>query len=203
MSLVTLVSGGVDSALMALLANDEGLVQHPLFIDYGQRAGKLEWMACQKVFRAHGLPRATRMNLSGFGRNVPSGLTRRDQDVFDDAFLPGRNLLFLLAGAAFASRRGAQAVAIGLLNEQQSLFPDQSRDFLARAEGLLRIATSSSVRIIAPLIDLDKAAVLKLAEQRGIRSTYSCHSGTVRPCGRCVSCRERAAAQNEGGNHGR
>jgi 7-cyano-7-deazaguanine synthase in queuosine biosynthesis len=38
MSIVTLVSGGLDSTLVALLARDEGLEQYPLFVDYGQRA---------------------------------------------------------------------------------------------------------------------------------------------------------------------
>ena len=38
MSIVTLVSGGLDSTLVAKLAQEEGLRQHPLFIDYGQRS---------------------------------------------------------------------------------------------------------------------------------------------------------------------
>ena len=36
MSVVTLVSGGIDSSLMALLAKKENITQYPLFIDYGQ-----------------------------------------------------------------------------------------------------------------------------------------------------------------------
>ena len=42
MSIVTLVSGGLDSTLVALLTRDAGIQQHPLFIDYGQRAKTLE-----------------------------------------------------------------------------------------------------------------------------------------------------------------
>ena len=46
MSIVTLVSGGLDSTLVALLARDEGLEQYPLFVDYGQRAKDKELSAC-------------------------------------------------------------------------------------------------------------------------------------------------------------
>ena len=201
MSLVALASGGLDSTVMAVMAKEEGLKQYPLFIDYGQRAAAREWSACRAVFRRHGLPKPIRMDLSGFGARVPSGLTSTRLDVLADAFLPARNLLFLLAGAAYASRVGASAVAIGLLDERQRLFDDQSRRFLKQAESLLRVATATSVSIVAPLIKTSKRQVLELARQRGVRGTYSCHAGTKRPCGACLSCKERAAA--EGGKRGR
>ena len=38
MSIVTLVSGGLDSTLVAKLAQEQGLQIFPLFVDYGQRA---------------------------------------------------------------------------------------------------------------------------------------------------------------------
>ena len=54
MSVVPLVSGGLDSTLMSVLADDEGLTQYPLFIDYGQRSAAMEWQACRKLFSKHG-----------------------------------------------------------------------------------------------------------------------------------------------------
>ncbi len=47
MSMVTLVSGGLDSTVMAVLAKEEGLTQHPLFIDYGQLGCRRELRACR------------------------------------------------------------------------------------------------------------------------------------------------------------
>src|SRR5262245_4354586 len=118
MSLVTLVSGGLDSTLMSALAHEEGLEQWPLFIDYGQRAADNEWRTVRSVFQSLGMPKPVKMELGGFGARVPSGITDPKLDIVADAFLPGRNLLLLLAGAAYASRRGASAVSIGLLDER-------------------------------------------------------------------------------------
>ena len=52
MSMVTLVSGGLDSTLVAFLAREQGLEQHPLFIDYGQRARDRELAACRAAMSA-------------------------------------------------------------------------------------------------------------------------------------------------------
>ena len=43
MSFVNLVSGGLDSTLVGVMAKEEGVEHFPLFIDYGQRAARKEW----------------------------------------------------------------------------------------------------------------------------------------------------------------
>ena len=35
-----------------------------------------------------------------------------------------------------------------------------------------------------------KREVLAIAKMKGIVGTYSCHAGTRKPCGKCVSCLE-------------
>ena len=59
-----------------------------------------EWAACQRLHEQFGLPPVTYMDLSGFGKTVPSGLTDSSLRINEDAFLPGRNLLFVLAGGS-------------------------------------------------------------------------------------------------------
>ena len=54
--LVTLVSGGIDSTLMSVLANEQDFELFPLFIDYGQLGVKLEWEACVYNHMKHKLP---------------------------------------------------------------------------------------------------------------------------------------------------
>lgn len=197
MSIVTLVSGGIDSSLVALLAKKEGVIQHPLFIDYGQLGRERELHACRGVHAAHGLPEPVVMNLSGFGETISSGITDRKKDIFADAFLPGRNLLFLLAGGAYAYQTNANAVAIGLLNEETHLFPDQTKRFLIQAETMISFCMERTIRIIAPLLSFYKSDVIRLAEQYGLIGTYSCHSGLDDPCGVCVSCKELLSAQGK------
>jgi 7-cyano-7-deazaguanine synthase len=134
------------------------------------------------------------MNLSGYGELVSSGLTDRSKRVNEDAFLPGRNLLFLLAGSAYACQKGADAVAIGLLNDQFKLFPDQTQEFLGRTQDLLKTIMLRPIQLVAPLAEFTKSDVIALAKKKRIAGTYSCHSGKVTPCGICVSCLEAAAA---------
>jgi len=190
MSIITLVSGGLDSTLMALLANEEGLMQHPLFIDYGQRNLNRELAACRAVFLRYNLPSPNVVHLSEYGSLISSGLTNPQKRIYEDAFLPGRNLLFLTVGAAYAYQCDANAVAIGLLHEKNSLFPDQTNAFLLEAEKLITRVMSREIRILAPLMSFTKADIVYIAKEKEITGTYSCHAGTDIPCGICVACRE-------------
>lgn len=197
-SVVVLASGGTDSALVCALALEAGLRPCPLFIDYGQLAAPREWKACKAVLARVGADGSVRMDLSGYGGLLRSGLTSADLDVFAEAFLPGRNALFLVAATAYAIQVGAPSVAIGLVDEERHLFPDQTSEFVAMAERFLGAALPRQVSIVAPLIGISKREVLRMAAARRIRGVYWCHKGRDRPCGRCVSCRERVAARKGG-----
>lgn len=190
MSLVNLVSGGLDSTLIGVMAREEGIQTYPLFIDYGQRAAKREWEACNLVHEKLSLPEPMRMDLAGFGKVIRSGLTSSEKDIKGDAFTPGRNLIFLLMGSSYAFQVGANAVAIGLLAERFSLFPDQRSSFLEKAQLAIEAALGRTIRIVTPLAEFGKPDVIKLAREKGIDGTYSCHAGTDPPCGKCVSCLE-------------
>lgn len=175
---------------MAVLAKEEGIRQYPLFIDYGQVCRDMEWQSCATVHERLTLPRPSLMDLRGFGKLISSGLTDTSKRVYEDAFLPGRNALFLLAGGAYACQMGVEGVAIGLLSEETHLFADQTGDFLRRMESLLELALGRPMRIVAPLMDFTKADSIQLARLKGIQGTYSCHSGNMEPCGECISCLE-------------
>ncbi len=190
MNLVNLVSGGLDSTLVGVLAREEGVEVCPLFIDYGQRAAQREWETCQRVHAQLGLPTPTRMDLSGFGGVIRSGLTSEELDVKADAFTPGRNLMFLLMGSAYAYQVGASTIAVGLLAERFSLFPDQRSEFIEQAECAIAAALGRRIKIVMPLADFSKADVVRLAQEKGIAGTYSCHAGGSQPCGQCISCLE-------------
>ena len=190
MSIVTLVSGGLDSTLVAKLAQEEGLHIYPLFIDYGQRARDRELAACKLAMRKLGLPEPEIAALGGFGKLIRSGLTDENLHIIDDAFTPGRNMLFLLTAAAYAHQKSADAISIGLLHESTSLFPDQTSRFLGEAEALISLCMGRTINVLAPLAAFTKQDVVELAEAKGITGTYSCHLGKNEPCGNCIACNE-------------
>lgn len=180
---------------MSLMAHEEGVSLHPLFVDYGQLGAAKEWQACKHLHEKHGLPAVTRMDLSGFGRTIPSGITNADLRINEDAFLPGRNLLLVLVGAAHAYKVQAESIALGLLDPVDHLFPDQTRRFVEECESMIETAMGSRITILTPLIDLSKSDVLAMARARGMQNTYSCHAGGDAPCGVCVACVEIANAE--------
>lgn len=197
MSIVTLFSGGLDSTLIAVFNKEENIDQKLLFIDYGQICSKQEWDTCTSLAKKLNLPKPNKMDLSGFGNLIKSGLTSKDLNINKDAFLPCRNLLFLLAGVSFAYQNKFNSIAIGLLSEESHLFPDQTSKFTKEAEQLFNSIIFDDVNIITPLIDYSKADVLTLCKQRGISGTRSCHNSTSKPCGICISCEEIQNAQKE------
>jgi len=189
MSIVTLVSGGLDSTLVAKLAQEEGLRQYPLFIDYGQRSRDQELAACCRVMAYLCLPEPRVADLSGFGALIRTGLTDTSINVLE-AFTPGRNILFLLMAAAYAYQVNADAVSIGLLHEDDSLFPDQTSEFLHDTELMIRRYIGKDIHVLAPLSAFHKIDVIALAREKGISGTYSCHKGGEEACGVCISCNE-------------
>lgn len=190
MSIVTLVSGGLDSTLVAHLAKEEGLRIHPLFVNYGQRALERELAACKRAMIKLELDNLQVADLSGFGALIRSGLTDPSQRIVEDAFTPGRNMLFLLVASAHAYKVGADAVSIGLLHEETALFPDQTSGFLREAESLISRIMGRELRVLAPLAAFHKDEVVALAKIKGIQGTYSCHMGEEEPCGNCIACNE-------------
>lgn len=195
MRVVVLCSGGVDSSVIMQQLQMKGHRVFPLFVDYGQLACEEEWSSCQKICNYLKLT-PERINAHDFGRIVPSGLTNKDLDIEKEAFTPTRNLLFLTFGAAYGYDKGAYVVATGIL--ANPIFPDQTKDFLAQTQKTLSLALGINITILAPLINLDKIDSLMLARKHGLplNLTYSCHAGTEKSCGECISCKERIAAEN-------
>jgi len=194
LKIVVLASGGVDSSVMMFLLKKEGHEVLPLFVDYGQLAGQREWASCRAVCNFLNLA-PTRIDISGFGKSIPSGITDEKLDIEKQAFLPTRNLLFLTVGAAYAYSQSAYGVAIGIL--ANPIFPDQTKEFIITAEKTIRTALGSDIVVLAPLISLDKRDTLNLAikYKLPIDLMSYCHSKAEKPCGSCISCKERIAAE--------
>jgi len=190
MSIVTLVSGGLDSTLMSLLIKEENIKQFPLYINYGQLAYKEEFNALNYNVKKYDLTKPKVINLSDYGKIIKSGITSKTKDIFYDAFLPNRNLLFLLVASSYAYEVKANAVAIGLLNDSNFIFYDQTRHFVNNFNKLISKTLDYKIQFLTPLIKFNKQQVVELAKNKKIEKTYSCHKGNSKPCGECISCRE-------------
>jgi len=194
MDVVILVSGGIDSIVACKIIQKQEDNVLPIFIDYGQLAAEKEWEACQILLEECGLPEAKKVDISGYGKAFSSALTDKEKDITnkDEAFLPGRNLLFLVIAASYAYSKKTKAIAIGLLSEETHIFPDQTEAFVVNANFAINEALGDGYMVLTPLAQFSKNDVMKLAKEYEIPidKTYSCHSGKEGYCGECIACKE-------------
>lgn len=177
-----------------LLLKKERHELFPLHVNYGHLAEDREWLACQRICKYLQLIDPVKIDVTGIAK-IPSGLTNPNLDIERDAFLPTRNLLFATIGAAYAYSITANVVAMGLL--ANPVFPDQTEDFVRVAENCITTALGRQVKILTPFITLDKREIILLATKHNLPLdvVYYCHSGKEKPCGICVSCKERIMAE--------
>jgi 7-cyano-7-deazaguanine synthase len=169
---------------------DQGLNPIPLFINYGQLNCERELFSLRRNCTQLGVGQPIVLDFHDFGLKLATGLTNANKHVVDDAFTPGRNLLFIITAAAFGYKLGVDKIVMGLLSQETILFPDQTDSFLAAAENAITEALGISMKVIVPLRGLVKAEVVKLGQELGVTQFYSCHSGTEIPCGQCIACKE-------------
>lgn len=200
---VVLLSGGLDSTTAAAWAKAQGHELYALSFDYGQRH-KRELASARKVAKALGV-REHKLLKVPIGTLGGSALTDRRIAVpkagksigttIPSTYVPARNTVFLSLALAYAEVAGATSIVIGANALDYSGYPDCRPDYLAAFERMANLATKAGVegrglRILAPLVELSKADIVRLAADVGapLALTWSCYRGGARPCGTCESC---------------
>ena len=116
-------------------------------------------------------------------------------------YVPFRNGLMLSAVAALAqSIYSDDDVDIYLGAHADGAagraYADCSEEFTSAMNTAIVIGTYGKVRVVAPLVNLNKAGVVKLGLSIGVpyKYTWSCYAGGDKPCGHCGTCIDRAKA---------
>jgi 7-cyano-7-deazaguanine synthase len=205
---IVLLSGGIDSALSLYIAKKQGYTCHCLTFDYGQRHKK-EIQAAQKIAASAGCRlKLLKISLPWKGSSLldntlelnqrPPTNHRKNND-FPLSYVPARNMIFLSFAVSFAESINAEAVFIGAHQQDYSGYPDCRADFFQAFEKTVKAGTGCGVKgrlikIIAPVLKLNKTQIIKQAIKLGVplRFSWSCYRGNSVPCGRCESCFYRA-----------
>ncbi|MDP7163329.1 MAG: 7-cyano-7-deazaguanine synthase QueC [Phycisphaerae bacterium] len=215
---VVLVSGGLDSATTLAIARREGYTSHALSFDYSQRH-RYELGAARRVAEAMGAAchRVVKIDLSasgGFGRSaltdeiaVPTG--GENTGGIPPTYVPARNTIFLSLALGYAEVIGSFDIFIGVNAVDYSGYPDCREEFVKAFEAVANLATAAADRdrgrftIHAPLMWLTKAQIIRRGVQMGVdySLTHSCYDPAEdgAACGRCDSCRLRAAGFRSAG----
>jgi 7-cyano-7-deazaguanine synthase len=105
-------------------------------------------------------------------------------------YVPNRNMIMIAHVASRAMNRAAEHLIGGWNRADARNYPDCRNDFLAAVEIALRLGTLVDFRIVRPLIQKDKAAIVKLATELGapVEFTWTCYLGHDIACGDCDAC---------------
>ena len=211
---VILLSGGLDSFVSLAAAQNNYDIKLALTFDYGQRAADDEIKASKKICEIYNIEHKV-IKLPFLGNISNSALNNNDENLeFDNlginsmkaVWVPNRNGLFLNIAACFCDSIGYDAVIIGANKEEAATFSDNSAEFCMAQENAFKYSTLNGVRVIAPLIDLEKYEIINLAVQLGVdlsllKSCYNASNSGKVHCGVCESCKRLRAAILKS-NHG-
>ena len=215
---VCLLSGGLDSATCLALARRQGYACYALSFDYGQRH-KVELEAAARVAAAFGAQKhmVARIGLDAFGGSaltadidVPKGRSTAEMGQgIPSTYVPARNTIFLSFALAWAEVLESWDIFIGVNALDYSGYPDCRPEYIEAYERMANLATKAGVegrarlKIHTPLLDLNKAQIVKLAHELGVPFglTHSCYDpgSDGRACGQCDACLLRAKGFLEAG----
>ena len=204
---VVLLSGGLDSATILAQAKAAGFACYSMSFDYGQRH-RAELQAAERVARQMGVVehKVICLNLNGIGGSALTdssiAVPEAPTEGIPVTYVPARNTVFLSLALGWAEVLGAHDIFIGVNAVDYSGYPDCRPEFIEAFERVANLATREGVegrgfRIQAPLQNLSKAQIVQIGVQHGVDYglTVSCYQADDdgRACGKCDSCRLRAA----------
>ncbi len=211
---VVLLSGGLDSATVLALAQQQGFACHTLAVAYGQRHHS-ELRAAEQVAKTL---QAASHRVIHIGLDVIGGSALTDRriavpecpgDGIPITYVPARNTVFLSLALGLAESLHAADIFLGVNAVDYSGYPDCRPEFIAAFERLAQLATKQGVepgpafRIHTPLIKLSKAQIVARGTELGVDYglTVSCYQADEKghACGICESCRLRAKGFAEAG----
>jgi 7-cyano-7-deazaguanine synthase len=213
---VCLLSGGLDSSVMAFLARQQGYEIYGLSFRYGQRHVK-ELNCAKKIAKRVGAKThlVFDVNLSRFGGSSLLASTKssiRNHSVqnigrtIPSTYVPARNTVFLSLALAYAETVHADAIFIGANAVDYSGYPDCRPEYIRVFQQLASLATrkgveGKTIRIKAPLLNLSKADIIRtgLNLEVPFTDTWSCYRGGRKACGSCDSCLIRLKGFKEAG----
>ena len=210
---VVLLSGGMDSMVVAGLAREAGYRLLALTIDYNQRH-RIELQAAARIAAHLGAERhvVLPLDLTRFGGSaltddiaVPKAGVGEGIPV---TYVPARNTIFLSLCLGWAEAAGARDLFIGVNALDYSGYPDCRPEFVRAFETMANLATKAGVEgdrftVHTPLMAMTKADISREAARLGLDAamSWTCYDPTPagEHCGACDSCRLRARGFAEAG----
>jgi 7-cyano-7-deazaguanine synthase len=209
---VCIISGGMDSALSAKIAQVDGYEIIALHFNYGQRTQTKELECFRKIALAVEASKQYEIDLPFFEQIGASALTDKNIDVptggieegVPVTYVPFRNGIFLSIAAAVAEKHAAEALFIGVVEEDSSGYPDCRESYIEQMQYAINLGTKdeTNLEIKMPLVALKKSQIVQKSLELDVplKETWSCYKSEETACGVCDSCRLRLKGFKEAGS---
>ena len=210
-----LLSGGMDSATAAAWAQATGFTVSALSVDYGQRhrceLDAARAVAAQLGIGDHRVVAVDLRALGGSALTADLAVPKDREGIGGDlpiTYVPARNTVLLAMLTGLAEVVGALDLVIGANVQDFSGYPDCRPEFLRAFAEVATLGTGVGAAggrfaVHAPLLQLTKAGIVRLAAELGVDLglTLSCYDppAALVHCGRCDACRLRRAGFAEAG----
>ena len=208
---VCIISGGMDSALSAKIAEKSGYEIIALHFNYGQRTQEKELVCFRKIAADVNASKQYEIDLPFFEQIGASALTDRSIEVptggleegVPVTYVPFRNGIFLSIAASIAEKHGAEALFIGVVEEDSSGYPDCRESYIEQMQKAINLGTKDEthIEIKMPLVHMKKYQIVAKSLEMGVplEYTWSCYQSEEKACGVCDSCRLRLKGFEEAG----
>jgi 7-cyano-7-deazaguanine synthase len=210
---IVLLSGGMDSCVTVALVREAGYDVAALHVNYGQRTQQRELQAFHDISDHYAIKKRLVCDISHLAAIGGSSLTDTTIVVskanlasseIPSSYVPFRNANILAIATSWAEVLGAEAIAIGAVEEDSSGYPDCRDVFFRAFEQVIATGTKpeTNIRILTPVIHLSKAAIVREGIRLGapLQATWSCYQGEGQACGECDSCALRLRGFAEAGH---
>lgn len=199
---VVLVSGGMDSAVVASMAKTHHKSLAFLHMNYGQKTHIKELECFHNLADHFNVPSRLRkiVDLTFLSSIGGSSLTdssievtkyEGDSNIIPSSYVPFRNTIILSLAVSWAEVIGAKKVYIGANYEDSPGYPDCRPSYYEAYNKLILEGTKDTeIKIVTPVISMKKKEIVEegMKLSTPLEHTWSCYARSDKACGVCDSC---------------
>lgn len=200
---LVILSGGLDSTVLAYYIARQGNLKGCVSVNYGQRHNR-ELECAAKTCNWLGVPHhvldlhTLRNHLSASSltsdQPVPEG--HYAEDTMKATVVPNRNMILISLAVGVAITQGCKQVAYGAHAGDHAIYPDCRPAFADALSRTIDLCDWKPPVLVRPFIDITKAEIVGIGIRHGVnfQHTHTCYNGHEVACGKCGTCVERLEA---------